>query len=144
MLLVIQTVFVVDNVRRMCKLYGHMGAFDSVYAEIGSQIRELRNKKGITQERLAELVSLTRTSITNIEKGRQKLPIHTLYVFANALGVAPRDLLPEIKKTKQILQNKALKHLSKNEVKWIEAVMKGGASYENQEADDSKDGTKPA
>jgi transcriptional regulator with XRE-family HTH domain len=121
-----------------------MGAFDSVYAEIGSQIRELRNKKGITQERLAELVSLTRTSITNIEKGRQKLPIHTLYVFANALGVAPRDLLPEIKKTKQILQNKALKHLSKNEVKWIEAVMKGGASYENQEADDSKDGTKPA
>ncbi len=122
-----------------------MGSFDNVYAEIGRQIRQLRMKKGLTQERMAELVSLTRTSITNIEKGRQKLPIHTLYVLANALGAQARDLLPEVRRNKEdVLGKKVLKDLSKKEARWVEAVMKGGTTYENQEEHNSQVGSKPA
>jgi len=129
----------------MCKVYIHMGSFDSVYAEIGKQIRQLREKKGITQERLAELASLTRTSITNIEKGRQKLPIHTLYVLANALGAEANEFLPNLRKNKkQVLARKDLKDLTTKEVRWVEAIMTGGGTYDNQEEDNSETGSKPA
>ena len=120
-----------------------MGSFDSVYAEIGSQIRQLRTKKRITQQRLAELASLTRTSITNIEKGRQKLPIHTLYVLANALGVEAKDFLPDVKRNQEeVFGKKALKDLSRKEVRWVEAVMKGGDTYENQKERNSQSSSK--
>jgi transcriptional regulator with XRE-family HTH domain len=115
-----------------------MGSLDPLYVQIGKQIRDRRRKKGITQERLAELASLTRTSITNIEKGRQKLPIHTLYALANALGAEATELLPDLRKSKDdVLERKVLKDLSKKEVKWVEAVMKGGATYENKEENNS-------
>ena len=45
------------------------------------------------QEDLAARVSLTRTSIVNIEKGRQKLLIHTLILIGRALKVGPTQLL---------------------------------------------------
>lgn len=36
---------------------------------------------------------MTRTSITNIEGGHQKVLLHTVYDIAEALGVAPEALL---------------------------------------------------
>lgn len=48
----------------------------------------------MTQGELARLVGMTRTSISNIESGRQKLQIHTLYDVARALEVSPTALLP--------------------------------------------------
>jgi len=48
----------------------------------------------MTQGELARLVGMTRTSISNIEGGRQKLQIHTLYDVAQALEVPPEALLP--------------------------------------------------
>ncbi|MDJ0694644.1 helix-turn-helix domain-containing protein [Mastigocoleus sp. MO_188.B34] len=38
------------------------------YAEVGSSIRQARKNIGLSQEALASLVSITRTSVTNIEK----------------------------------------------------------------------------
>jgi transcriptional regulator with XRE-family HTH domain len=66
----------------------------SLYAETGRRIRDLRREKGLSQARLAAAVDLSRTSITNIERGRQKLLLHTLQDIANALGVESQDLLP--------------------------------------------------
>jgi transcriptional regulator with XRE-family HTH domain len=43
---------------------------------------------------LAEKVSLTRTTVTNIEKGRQQLLVHTLVDIAKALNVSIELLLP--------------------------------------------------
>ena len=66
-----------------------------LYRVVGNRIRQARLDLGLTQEALAEAVSLTRTSITNIEKGRQNLLVHKLISFADALQVAPADLLPQ-------------------------------------------------
>lgn len=66
-----------------------------IYAETGRLIRDKRKAKGVSQERLAALVGLSRTSITNIERGRQKLLLHTLADIAGALGMEPHDLLPK-------------------------------------------------
>lgn len=62
-----------------------------VYAEhwtrIGEGIKALRNSRGLTQEQLAKLVDVERTSITNIEKGKQRLTLDLLDKLANALGM---------------------------------------------------------
>src|SRR6266571_6499682 len=82
-------------------LWGHMGRarLESnrvFYAAAGKRICDVRSSKRVTQERLAFQVSLTRTSIINIEKGRQQILLHTLVEIARALGVKVSDLLPEL------------------------------------------------
>jgi transcriptional regulator with XRE-family HTH domain len=67
----------------------------SIYAETGRRIRDYRKTRGVSQGRLAALVGLSRTSITNIERGRQKILLHTLAEIANALGVEAHELLPK-------------------------------------------------
>lgn len=68
-----------------------------VYRAVGAAIRRRRLRRGLTQAQLAQRVSLSRTSITNIEAGRQKLLVHTLLTIAEVLGLAPSELLPDAK-----------------------------------------------
>jgi transcriptional regulator with XRE-family HTH domain len=71
-----------------------------IYQRIGKLIRTKRQAirpKPLTQEELAHRVHLKRTSITNIEKGRQKLLVHTLFEIAAALHVPPTELIPSLK-----------------------------------------------
>lgn len=65
------------------------------YAEVGRRVRRARERAGLTQDALASRVSLSRTSVTNIEKGRQKVLLHMLCNLADALGVTPEVLMPE-------------------------------------------------
>ena len=60
--------------------------------EVGRHIRAVRGKR--TQIAVAEAAGLARTSLINIEQGRQGTPIHRLYDIAYALGVPVRRLLP--------------------------------------------------
>lgn len=72
-------------------------AIEKLYIEIGRRIQRARlnaNSARISQQQLGEAVGLTRTSITNVEKGRQKLPIHTLLEVAHALQIEVTELLP--------------------------------------------------
>lgn len=68
---------------------------DLLYAAVGRRIRKVRTDKKITQEDLAGAAGLTRTSVTNIEKGRQKLLLHTLSAIARRLAVPCASLLPD-------------------------------------------------
>lgn len=65
-----------------------------LYKAIGAAIKKARNDLGVSQEDLATAVRLTRTSITNLESGKQQVPLHTLYEVAAAVGRDLRDLLP--------------------------------------------------
>ncbi len=67
---------------------------NDLYYEIGKRIKAERETLGFAQKELADEVRLTRTSIVNIEAGRQRLPIHVLYAIADALGVSVSCLLP--------------------------------------------------
>jgi transcriptional regulator with XRE-family HTH domain len=60
-----------------------------VYKIIGGRIRDERRKHELTQNELASRVGLKRTSITNVEKGKQKLLVHTLVDIARSLGTSP-------------------------------------------------------
>jgi DNA-binding XRE family transcriptional regulator len=64
----------------------------SFYAALGRQIAQARMGR-LTQDALAKKAALTRTSIINIEKGRQQVLVHTLVDIARALDISPADLL---------------------------------------------------
>lgn len=65
-------------------------------AEFARNLRGRRDAAGISQESLAERASLSRTSIVNIEKGRQGVSLGTLYRLAEALALDPAALLPPV------------------------------------------------
>ena len=67
-----------------------------LYRDFGSRLRARRRKLGLTQESLGEHVGLSRTSITNIERGEQRILLHQLYSFADKLKVSPEKLLPDL------------------------------------------------
>jgi len=82
--------------RLVCKLRSVTdGVPDPLYEAFGKLVHQHRKRVDrMTQDRLGALVGLSRTSITNIEKGRQHVSLHQLYRIADALGVTPDLLLP--------------------------------------------------
>lgn len=70
------------------------GAVQRLYQEFGQLLREARLSAELTQHEVAHRVGLTRTSITNIERGTQHISLHQLFLLANAVGKDPTDLLP--------------------------------------------------
>jgi transcriptional regulator with XRE-family HTH domain len=71
-----------------------------LYERIGLAIRKQRDRVGMTQATLAELSGLSRTSVTNIERGGQAVLVHQLVELAKALGVSPTSLLAGDNRTK--------------------------------------------
>lgn len=72
-----------------------MSAVDDFYPEFGRRVRHARRRAQLSQDTLGRLTGLNRTSITNIEAGRQRIPLHLLLNFATALDVEPVELLPD-------------------------------------------------
>lgn len=66
----------------------------AVYQEIGNLVARARKKSKLSQHDLAVRIGLQRTSVTNIEKGRQKIMVHTLMDMAKHLNVEAVALLP--------------------------------------------------
>lgn len=59
---------------------------------VGRVVRRLRDQMGATQGELAERVGLSRTSITNIEIGRQRILFEDVWKLAIALNVTADGL----------------------------------------------------
>lgn len=93
------------------------------YAEVGKRVREARDKSGLTQEALATQVSLTRVSITNIEKGRQKILLHTFVDIATALHVEPTGLLPIEPSNTDSRLDELVKGLPEAERDWVKSTV---------------------
>ena len=72
---------------------------DPMYARLGSHIRSRRDQIGMTQAELASGVGLSRTSITNIERGRQPMLVHQLCALAAMLHVDVCELIRESRVT---------------------------------------------
>jgi transcriptional regulator with XRE-family HTH domain len=67
---------------------------DKFYRLFGSRVRALREQRKVTQDELARRVELSRASITNIERGRQRVLLHQMMEIATALDADPVDLVP--------------------------------------------------
>ena len=94
------------------------------YRELGDRIRQHRERAvpGMTQEELGLRVRLSRTSIVNIEKGRQHLAAHQVYIFAAALKVRPEALLPSHAEDGSFVAGKLPPDVDKAIKKWAEKL----------------------
>jgi DNA-binding XRE family transcriptional regulator len=69
-------------------------AIEPVYLAIGAKMVMMRNALGLTQDEFAKRIgTLTRTSIVNIEAGKQRILLHDIEKIATAFGTTPKHLL---------------------------------------------------
>lgn len=62
----------------------------------GIVVRELRTKKGLTQEVLSGLASIPRSHLAMIESGRISPKIDTLWKISEALGMKLSETIEQI------------------------------------------------
>lgn len=80
----------VSKIRVMGKPITHKYVLEA----FGEKMQKVRKSKGITQEELANMLSMHRTYIGLIERGERNPTIRTLYKIAKALKVKSGELLP--------------------------------------------------
>ena len=66
------------------------------YVAIGKRVRNEREKKNMSQLRLAELSDLSTNSISHIECGNTKFSLPSIVAIANALGITVDCLLMDV------------------------------------------------
>lgn len=68
---------------------------DVNYLVIGKRIKKCRLEKGLTQEKLSDLIGISKAHMSHIETGTTKLGFPVLCAIANALGVGLDYLMGE-------------------------------------------------
>ena len=59
---------------------------------LGQRIRELRNNKGISQEKFALSIGMDRTYFASVEAGKRNISIVNIEKIANGLNVSLSEL----------------------------------------------------
>lgn len=94
---------------------------DKFYRRIGESIKVARTNSGLNQEELSKhLGFVSRISIANIESGKQKVQLHTLFEIAHFLEVSILDLIPTYETIKKDISAGLLKRLNKEVSKEVE------------------------
>ncbi len=71
------------------------GALSDVQVRFGNRLREVREKVGVSQEKLADLAQLHRTYVSSVERGKRNISLQNIERLAHALGVSLKDLMPD-------------------------------------------------
>ena len=61
--------------------------------QIGTILRQLREKRGLTQEELSGLAALDRTHYSKIERGLRSPTLDTIFKISFALDLKPHELI---------------------------------------------------
>jgi transcriptional regulator with XRE-family HTH domain len=70
---------------------------DDVLKTFGKQLRELRKKRGLSQEKLAELADMHRNYPGRVERGGANPTLLAIVALAGALKVRPFKLLEKLR-----------------------------------------------
>ena len=73
----------------------------NIKQKFGKKVKDLRNEKGWSQEKLALNAELDRTYIPSIEKGERNVSIIVIEKIANALNINIKNLFEEQKNGKE-------------------------------------------
>jgi transcriptional regulator with XRE-family HTH domain len=100
------------------------------YKALGVKLEEARQRANYTQEGLARAVGLSRTSITNIEKGRQPVQAHVLARLAEVLNTSIVALVPHRGDVEEPGVTTKLANYSAPTQAWVKRVI---ATYSEEE-----------
>ncbi len=67
----------------------------SIQRKFGQRLREVRKQKGTSQEKLAADAGVSRTYVSDIERGARNVSLTTVEGLAAALGVTMAELMPD-------------------------------------------------
>ena len=68
----------------------------NIHTKIGRKIKEIRNNKNLSQEKLANIADIDRTYLPDIEKGNRKISIQILNKITTALEISLSDFFKDI------------------------------------------------
>ncbi len=77
-----------------------------ITVKLGSRIRELRQKIGLSQEKFALLIEMDRTYYASVELGKRNISIINIEKIANGLGVSLSELFLTIDNCKEDFNDK--------------------------------------
>lgn len=103
---------------------------EEFYIQVGEKIRVQRKNAQMDQETLARHLSLSRTTVINIEKGRQRLSLEHAWLAAKVFGISIEDLLPPTEEktveewADEVQKADLSKKMEKNVLDWISKVKK--------------------
>jgi transcriptional regulator with XRE-family HTH domain len=63
---------------------------------IASRISDYRDKKNLTQDKISEMLHMSRTAYNQLETGKTKLTVEKLYEISRVLDVPVRYFLPDL------------------------------------------------
>ncbi|MDI6048248.1 helix-turn-helix transcriptional regulator [Flavobacterium sp. XS2P24] len=66
---------------------------ESFIINLGVFVRQIRERKNLSQQSLADISDLPKTTIGRIERAEINTTIRTLVKIANALEIEPKELL---------------------------------------------------
>ena len=75
----------------MLRKRGEAVQFDN--SAVGRTIRNLRNKRGVSQDVLSGFAGIVRTHLTMIENGKKRATLETLWKIADTLDMRPSELV---------------------------------------------------
>ncbi len=98
---------------------------DKELALLGKKIAELRNQRGLTQDKLAELVNYSTNHIAKLESARTNPSYELILNLANALNVELKDLFDFKKEKKpEYYKNKLINLINNADNKKLSALYK--------------------
>lgn len=64
-----------------------MKTSNTIQAQLGQRVKQLRLQEGLSQEALAERCGLDRTYVSGIERGVRNPTLEVLHIIANGLNI---------------------------------------------------------
>jgi transcriptional regulator with XRE-family HTH domain len=91
---------------------------------VGANIEKHRKESILSQEQLSEVITISRSTLANIENGRHQCSLNTLYEIAKALKIDVATLLPSVEEVYGVSDNVAtIEYLIKsNEINKTDAL----------------------
>jgi transcriptional regulator with XRE-family HTH domain len=62
----------------------------------GRVLKSIRNGKGVSQEKLAELSGLDRSFVSLLERGLRQPSMETLFLIGDALEIRPSEIVQKV------------------------------------------------
>lgn len=82
---------------------------EMIYEIIRNNIKGLREKhpkteEKVTQLKLADAIGIERSTLTNIELGNQRPPVHVIYRLCDYFGIELGELMPKLSDVRNLPQ----------------------------------------